>query len=70
MAIYFFANDLYKYACFTSYYLVNMFAMKEDVHLSWTALKNKRMSVFKSNIPLCGLRIDHTLEQEIRHLCR
>ena len=33
---------------------------------TWKVLEEGNMSVFKSNIPFCGLGIEHALEQEIR----
>lgn len=45
-----------------------MIAMKDEDPSSWIALQNDAMSVFKTDIPFCGLEIDHALEQEIRRL--
>ena len=66
---YFFAHDLYKYARLTPYYLVDMAELKIKDPETWTALETGEISsVFKSDIPFCGLGVDQGLEQEIRNL--
>lgn len=68
MTKYFFAHDCYKYARFSSYYLADMLALKDEDPASWHALQNDALSVFKTDIPFSGLGVDHALEQEIRRL--
>ena len=65
---FFFAHDLYKYARLTPYYLAEMSSLEVSDPETWKVLEEGNMSVFKSNIPFCGLGVDHALEQEIRSL--
>ena len=66
---YFFAYDVYKYARSAPYYLADMTELKIKDPETWTALGTGEISsVFKSDIPFCGLGVDQGLEQEIRNL--
>ena len=66
---YFFAHDLYKYDRLTPYYLADMADLKLKDPETWSALETGEIfSVFKSDIPFCGLAVDQGLEQEIRNL--
>ena len=65
----FFAHDLYKYARLTPYYLADMAELKLKDPETWSGPETGEMfSVFKSDIPFCGLAVDQGLEQEIRNL--
>ena len=66
---FFFAHDLYKYARLAPYYLADMADLKLKDPETWSALETGEIfSVFKSDIPFCGLAVDQGLEQEIRNL--
>ena len=65
---FFFAHDLYKYARLTPYYLAEMSSLEASDPETWKVLEEGNMSVFKSNIPFCGLGVDHAMEKEIRSL--
>ena len=58
-----------KHARLTPYYLADMADLKIKDPETWTALETGEISsVFKSDIPFCGLGVDEGLEQEIRNL--
>ena len=66
---YVFAHDLYKYARLTPYYLADMADLKLKDPETWSTLETGEIfSVFRSDIPFCGLAVDQGLEQEIRNL--
>ena len=66
---YFFAHDLHKYARLTPYYLADMADLKLKGPETWSVLKTGEIiSVFKSDIPFCGLAVDQGLEQNIHNL--
>ena len=53
----------------TSYYLADITDLKLKDPETWSALERREIfSVFKSDIPFCGLSVDQGLEQEIRNL--
>ena len=53
----------------TPHYLADMTELKIKDPETWTALGTGEISsVFKSDIPFCGLGVDQGLEQEIRNL--
>eukprot|EP00795_Rhopilema_esculentum_P016886 gene16886-8363_t len=64
---YLFAHDIYKYARLTPYHVAEMYKLETEDPATWLALNSRDMSVCKSNIPFCGIGVDHALEQEIRN---
>ncbi len=45
-----------------------MSSLEDSDPETWKVLEEGNMSVFKSNIPFCGLGVDHALKQEIKSL--
>lgn len=59
---------LNKYARLKPYYLAEMSSLEVSYPETWKVLEEGNMSVIKSNIPFCGLVVDHALEQQIKSL--
>ena len=62
----FFAQDLYKYARLSHYYLADMQKLKEEDPYARHLLESGEIfSVTKSEVPFCGHGVDQGLEKEV-----